>query len=589
MKKILNKDVTNVVDEMLAGFILAYRKHYQKLGEYNAVKYRHHRKNKVALVTGGGTGHEPLFSGFCGQGLADAVACGNICASPNPELIFETAKAVDQGKGVLFLYGCYAGDNLNFDLAEELCAAAGMKTAHVRVWDDCASAPKERIRDRRGIAGDIFVIKIAGAACDAGLELDEVLRITEKARDSVCSIGIATSPGTLPGNDKPTFYLGEDEIEFGMGIHGEPGIERTKMMPAEEIVARMYQELQKDMELKPGQEVAVMVNGLGSTPLLELNIVYYDLYKFMSADGLKVYDAEIKTYCTCMEMGGFSISILKLDDELKQYLDAPCYCPFYSKGNFQADVRQTEEEPAEEELPGESDAACGAEEITRSREGELTELNAADAKNMLLYVADKIIANKQYLTEIDSAVGDGDHGLGMAGGMSKVKRKLCSTSYHNVYEVFEDAGKAMLLSMGGASGVIFGSMYLAGAQNMEPAPSLRAEDIAVMMRKSLVSIQERGKASVGDKTMVDALAPAVEAMERNQDSGLSVMLQAAEEAAKCGVEKTKEYVARFGRARSLMERAIGHQDAGATSVWLIFQGMREFVKGGAENEDSNRV
>lgn len=579
MKKILNADVDHVVEEMLAGYLSAYKRYYKRIGEYNAFKYKGHRKDKVALVIGGGSGHEPLFSGYCGAGLADGVACGNICASPNPELIYETAKAVDQGKGVLFIYGCYAGDNLNFDMAEELCRADGMKTAHVRVWDDCASAPKERITDRRGIAGDVFVIKAAGAACDAGLAFDEVVRIAEKARDNINTIGLATSPGTLPGNVKPTFELPDDEVEFGMGLHGEPGIERTKLKPADELVGRMYAELKAEMNLKEGDEIAVLVNGLGSTPLLELNIVYYDLHRLMAADGLKVHDAEVKTYCTCMEMGGFSITVLKLDEELKRYYDAPCYSPYYAKGELTGAVSEPGDMEEEEET--EFDEADVKEaEIVRSKEGELTELNAADARNMLLYIADKIIAGKPYLTEIDSVIGDGDHGIGMAGGMQKAKKKLLRMEDEtNAYAVFEAAGNAMLMSMGGASGVIFGSLFLAGAKGMKPKEVLTAADLAKMERMSLLAIQERGKAEVGDKTMVDALAPAVEAMEKAASGSLLDMLKAAEEAARQGMEDTKKYVARFGRAKSLMERAIGHQDAGATSVWLIIQGMREFVEG----------
>ena len=579
MKKILNADVDHVVEEMLAGYLSAYRRYYKRIGEYNAFTYKGHRKDKVALVIGGGSGHEPLFSGYCGAGLADGVACGNICASPNPELIYETAKAVDQGKGVLFIYGCYAGDNLNFDMAEELCRADGMKTAHVRVWDDCASAPKERITDRRGIAGDVFVIKAAGAACDAGLAFDEVVRIAEKARDNINTIGLATSPGTLPGNEKPTFELPDDEVEFGMGLHGEPGIERTKLKPADELVGRMYAELKAEMNLQEGDEVAVLVNGLGSTPLLELNIVYYDLHRLMAADGLKVHDAEVKTYCTCMEMGGFSITVLKLDEELKQYHDAPCYSPYYAKGELTGAVCDSGDMEEEEE-PEFDEADVKEAEIVRSKEGELTELNAADARNMLLYIADKIIAGKPYLTEIDSVIGDGDHGIGMAGGMQKAKRKLLRMEDEtNAYAVFEAAGNAMLMSMGGASGVIFGSLFLAGAKGMKPKEVLTAADLAKMERMSLLAIQERGKAEVGDKTMVDALDPAVEAMEKAASGSLLDMLKAAEEAARQGMEDTKKYVARFGRAKSLMERAIGHQDAGATSVWLIFQGMREFVEG----------
>lgn len=579
-KKILNRDVENVVEENLTGFLMAYKKYYKKVGEYNAFKYKGQRKDKVALVIGGGSGHEPLFPGYCGAGLADAVACGNICASPNPELITKAAQAVDQGKGVLFVYNNYAGDNLNFDMAEEMCRAEGMKTAHVREWDDLASAPKERITDRRGIAGVVYTIKIAGAACDAGLDLDEVVRITEKARDNTNTIGVATAPGTLPGNEKPTFELADDEMEFGMGLHGEPGIERTKMMYCSDMVERMYNELMAEMNLKEGDEVAVLVNGLGSTPLLELNLVYYELYKRMHRDGIKVYDAEVKIYCTCMEMGGFSISFLKLDDELKKYYDAPCFSPYYAKGAFTGVAEDLGADEADEEEPEFDGQDVEPAEIVRSKEGVLEELSAEDTRNMLLYVADKIIANKPYLTEVDSAIGDGDHGIGMAGGMQKAKKKLLKMQgEENAYHLFETAGEAMLMSMGGASGVIFGSLYLAGAKGMEPKGVITAEDLAAMERKSLAAIQERGGAQVGDKTMVDALAPAVEALEANSGKGLLEMLKATEEAARCGMENTKKYVAKFGRAKSLLERAIGHQDAGATSVYLIFQGMREFVEG----------
>lgn len=583
VKKILNPIVESTVEESLAGYLAAYRKDYKKVGCYNAIKYRKSRENKVVLVIGGGSGHEPLFIGYCGAGLADAVACGNICASPNPELIYETAKSVDQGKGVLFVYGCYAGDNLNFDMAEELCRQDGMQTAHVRVWDDFLSAPKERTYDRRGIAGDIFVIKIAGAACDAGLPFDEVVRITEKARDNINTVGVATSPGTLPGNDKPTFTLADDEMEFGMGLHGEPGIERTKMMTADKMVDRMYAEIKKEMDLKEGDCIAVLVNGLGSTPMMELNVVYYDLNKLLKKDGLIVHDSEIKTCCTCMEMGGFSITILRLDDELIKYYDMPCWSPYYAKGTFtkasdQVSVDEEEEEPEFDEtdvLPA---------TITRSKPGVLETLSAEDARNMLIYIADKVIARKPYLTEIDSAIGDGDHGIGMAGGMQKAKKKLMRMENpSNVYEIFEAAGQAMLMSMGGASGVIFGSLYLAGAKDQNPKPSLSAFDLAEMEQKSLDAIQERGHAKVGDKTMVDALSPAVDAMKATCSSGLLPMLQAAESAAKQGVENTKNYVARFGRAKSLLERAIGHQDAGATSVYLIIQGMREFAEDDLEN------
>jgi dihydroxyacetone kinase-like protein len=329
-KKIINAP-DDVVPELTEGFIAAHSRYYEAIPDVKGVLLKQRRKDKVTLVIGGGSGHEPLFGGFVGRGLGDAAACGNIFASPDPGTICEVAKATHAGKGVLFVYGNYAGDNLNFDMAEELLNDEGIKTAHVRVWDDCASAPPERIEDRRGIAGDVFIVKVAGAACDAGLSLEEVVRVTEKARANLRSIGVATSPGQLPGNDKPTFELGPDEIEYGMGLHGEPGIERTTMKPADELVRIMYSNLVKDMPLKKGDDVCVLVNGLGSTTIMELSIVYRKVNQLLSADGVSIYDADINIDCTCMEMGGFSITVLKLDGEIKKYIDAPCFSPYYAK------------------------------------------------------------------------------------------------------------------------------------------------------------------------------------------------------------------------------------------------------------------
>lgn len=588
MKKIIN-NADDTVMEGLEGFVACYSKYYEQHPEVKGVISKNRRKDKVALVVGGGSGHEPMFAGFVGKGLADAAACGNIFASPDPNTVYETANAVNEGKGVLFVYGNYAGDNLNFDMAEELLNDDGIPTAHVRVWDDVASAPADRIEDRRGIAGDVTVIKVAGAACDAGLDLQEVTRIVEKARDNTKSIGIAVSPGQIPGLDKPTFELGEDEMEYGMGIHGEPGIQRTKMEPADVLTEELYRNLMQDAKLEKGDQVCVVINGLGATTNLELAIVYRKVKQLLDKDGIYVYDSDMNNFCTSQGMGGFSITFMKLDDELKTYYDMPCYSPYYAKGELTGAVENTSADtqvPAESETdkPQES-AGSQAEADTakccgKRREGVLETLTAEDAREMLMYIADKVIAKKPYLTEIDSAIGDGDHGIGMAGGMQKAKGKLENLDAQgNVYAVFETAGKAMLMSMGGASGVIFGSLYLAGAKGADAKTELTSADLAAMERKSLEAIKERGKAEVGDKTMVDALEPAVLAMEEYKDRPLLEMLKAAEEAARQGVENTKDYVAKFGRAKSLMERAIGHQDAGATSVWLIFQGMREFVEG----------
>jgi len=333
MKQILNNS-NNIVQEMFEGLLGAYKNTYEQVGDLTAFTYKKRRKGKVSIIVGGGSGHEPSTSGFVGKGLADAVACGQIFVPPKASCIYQTAKAVDEKKGILFIHGCYPGDNMNFHMAEELCAFDGIKTADITVWDDCTSAPKEQMNKRRGIAGSVFVLKIAGAAADMGYDLDEVVRIAEKARNNVNTIGLATSACTFPGEDHPMFEMDDDIVEYGMGIHGEPGMEQIKMQPADILVERMYRELKKEMDLREGQELAVLVNSLGATTLLELYTVYYDLEKLLEEDRIIVYDGDVNSYCTSQEMRGFSISFMKLDEELKRYYDMPCASPYYSKGMY---------------------------------------------------------------------------------------------------------------------------------------------------------------------------------------------------------------------------------------------------------------
>lgn len=330
VKKIIN-DPRSVVDETLEGFLAAHGNDYEKLEDVRGICVKD-KKDKVALVIGGGSGHEPMFAFFPGEGLADAAACGNIFASPDPNTIFRTAQAVERGKGVLFVYGNYAGDNLNFDMAAELLDTVGIESRTVRVMDDVASAPKERLTDRRGIAGDFYVIKIAGAATAAGLTLEEACRVAAKARDNVFSIGVALSGCTLPGEEKPIFTLLEDEIEFGMGVHGEPGIKREKILSADDMVKQLTEKILLESGIGAGDTVCTLVNGLGATSLSELYIMNRGLEKELSAARVSIYEMEVGSYITSQEMAGASITLFRLDEELKGYYDAPCRCPYYQKG-----------------------------------------------------------------------------------------------------------------------------------------------------------------------------------------------------------------------------------------------------------------
>jgi dihydroxyacetone kinase len=268
---------------------------------------------------------------FLGENLADAAACGDIFASPDPNTIMKTVMSVQRGKGVLFIYGNYAGDKLNFDMAVEFLQDLGVSCKTVRVWDDVASAPKDRTTDRRGIAGDVFVIKIGGAVTGAGLPLEEAYRVTAKARDNTYSIGVALSGGTIPGETKPSFELPDDEIEFGMGVHGEPGIKRIKLQPADEIVDTLVEKILEDSGIKSGNTVCTLVNGLGSTTLSELFIMNRRLGKVLQEKGIALHDMDVNSYITCQEMAGASITLFKMDEELQNYFDMPCWSPYYSR------------------------------------------------------------------------------------------------------------------------------------------------------------------------------------------------------------------------------------------------------------------
>lgn len=321
-KKILN-DPKNVVPELLEGLVDAYHGRARKLDGVNAIVKSKLPKDKVGLLVGGGSGHEPLFAGFIGTNMADGAACGNVFAAPSPDVILAATRALNQGKGVLYLYGNYAGDNMNFDMAAELAAEEDIATQTVRVWDDVASAPPERMQDRRGIAGDLFVIKIAGAASAKENNLQEIFRIVAKARDNTRSMGIAVSAGSLPETGEPTFELPDDEIEIGMGLHGEAGVSREKMLTADALVEKMMLRILSDLPFESGDEVCLLINNLGASTMMELLIVNRKVRQILRDRAINVHDTLIGSYCTSQEMAGFSITLMRLDDELKACYDMP--------------------------------------------------------------------------------------------------------------------------------------------------------------------------------------------------------------------------------------------------------------------------
>lgn len=327
MQKIIN-NAERFVDEMLEGILHAHPEQLRAAAPRAIVRADAPVAGKVAIVTGGGSGHLPVFMGYVGRGLAHGAAIGQVFASPSAEAILETTRAVDGGAGVLQLYGNYTGDVMNFSLAAELAAAEGIEVAAVLAADDVASAPRSKGADRRGIAGIYFLYKIAGARADEGGSLIEVKDVTERAAANLRSMGVALSPCVVPAAGRPTFELPAGEMEIGMGIHGEPGIRRGPLEPADRIAETIVGSLLDDLAYAPGEEAAVLVNGLGATPREELYVLYRRVHSLLEEAGVLIRRVYVGEYATSLEMAGASISLLKLDEELSQLLDAPAESPF---------------------------------------------------------------------------------------------------------------------------------------------------------------------------------------------------------------------------------------------------------------------
>jgi dihydroxyacetone kinase-like protein len=334
MKKILNK-AENFVDEMMDGIIAAYGDRVKLLkGDRRILLSAYPKKDgKVGIVTAGGSGHLPLFLGYVGQGMLDGCAVGNVFASPSSQKMADMIRACNSGAGVLCLFGNYGGDLMNFEMAREMADFDDIKTTVALGRDDVASSPKESQEKRRGVAGIVYAYKIAGAAAEKMMNLEEVTALAQKALDNTRTMGIALSPCIVPEVGKPTFSIKDDEIEIGMGIHGEPGIEVKKMMTADEIAELMIAKIIADMPLKQGDEVSVLINGLGATPLEEQFILYRKIRLILQGLGVSVYMPHIGEFATSMEMAGLSASVLKLDAQLKELLRSPAATPFYTNSN----------------------------------------------------------------------------------------------------------------------------------------------------------------------------------------------------------------------------------------------------------------
>jgi len=328
VKKLIN-DASNVTIESIQGFALAYSNIVKQIAPHVVARKNAPVAGKVGVVVGGGSGHEPLFIGWVGSGMADAAVLGEVFTSPAPPLILQAAEAANGGRGIVFVYGNYAGDNMNFDIAAKLAAEEGIENKSVRVWDDVASAPPDRVQDRRGLAADFFVIKAAGAMAEAGSSMQEVVRVAEKARNNSRTFAVALSPATMPSSGKPTFTIAENEMYFGIGAHGEKGVRKTALLSADETAKVLTDAVVQDLSLREGEEVNMVVNGYGSTTLMELFIVNRKVHDLLEELRVQVHRTEVGNFLTTQEMAGCSVTLMRLDDELKKCSDAPAHTPAY--------------------------------------------------------------------------------------------------------------------------------------------------------------------------------------------------------------------------------------------------------------------
>ena len=549
-------------DEALDGFVAANRGYVARV-DGGVVRSTEVPAGQVALVVGGGSGHYPAFAGLVGPGLATASACGNMFASPAAGQVYRVAKAANAGGGVLLSYGNYAGDVLHFGQAQLRLNAEGIETRTVLVTDDIASAPLDQIEKRRGIAGDLTVFKIAGAAAEAGLGLDDVERLAIRTNFRTRSLGVAFDGCTLPGAEAPLFTVPAGHMSLGLGIHGEPGISDHPMPTASELAELLVSKLLADKPDDAGTRVVPIVNGLGTVKYDELFLLFGKVEKLLTNAGLTVVEPECGELVTSLDMSGLSLTLLWLDDELEQYWAPPADTPAFRKGNLAPRrARQMAAKDAEVASAVERPTAA-AEELGRR------------AVAVLRHVRDVVVEHEEELGRLDAIAGDGDHGIGMRRGVdaavTAAEQAAASDGGASPARILTSAGEAWSERAGGTSGALWGSAVIAAGLALGNRDSYSGGDAAAAVTAFVDAITELGKADAGDKTMVDALLPFRDTFLRAFDGGVSAAdaLADAAAAAQTAADRTADLRPLKGRARPLAEKSLGHPDPGAVSFALI--------------------
>lgn len=578
MEKIINSP-ESFVSEMCNGIALADDR-LDILKKYKVFCRKNVRRDKVCLISGGGSGHEPAHAGYVGEGMLDAAVCGDVFASPTQVQVYQAIKAVAGSKGVLLIIKNYSGDLMNFKNAAAMAQDDGITVDYICVNDDIAVKDSLYTVGRRGVAGTVFVHKIAGALAERGADLPEVKAVAEKVVANTRSIGFALGSCTVPAKGSPTFQLPEGEMEYGVGIHGEPGRERKKIMTSDELAETMCRALIEDADLESGDEIALMINGMGGTPLQELYVLNNSVRKYL--DGwLCVYRSFVGNYMTSIDMKGASITFLKLDDQLKELLDAPC-----------STLGLTVTGPCGQTVytaPQHEEKKASMRELEGGRTIKGAKLNFANIVSLVKLMSDCTIKNEIPFCELDAYAGDGDFGMSVAKGFKSLEYEwedILSACGGDIGEFLKGCSLVIMENCGGASGPIWGSAFRYAGVCCAGKRELSLGEYADMVQAAVKGIQMTGERSfgrgavVGDKTLIDALIPCADKLSECAEIGESfkIALRAGAEAAVAGAKETEKIPARMGRAGTVGERSIGYPDAGAYALGVIFTELADSME-----------
>ena len=569
--------------DAVAGFAAAYGRYVQPVPNASAVmRSGGPVAGKVAVIGGGGSGHYPAFMGLVGSGLLDAAVIGEVFTSPSAEQAYRTGRSLDTGAGVLFSYGNYAGDRLNFGLAQDRLRAAGIDCRTVVVTDDVASGDARSRQRRRGVAGDLVVFKVAGAAAERGLALAEVERLARLANDRTSTIGVAFGGCTLPGAGAPLFTVEDGMIEVGLGIHGEPGVRTMPRPGPDELAALMVGELLAERPAG-ARRAAVLLNGLGATKYEELFGLWSHIHVLLADNDVEPVAPEVGELVTSLDMPGCSLTVTWLDDELERMWLAPADTPAFRRqdlsGEATSSSRKSGRRRDQRTAPAFPDSGTLG---TTAVDATTLEMAAWDpaariAQLALAAMLAAVQANETELGRLDAVAGDGDHGSGMVRGLTAAT----SAAFHSAASgatlgpVLREAGAAWADRAGGTSGVLWGLLLSELGGSLAGLDPPETADVAAAVGRAWTTISNRGGAKLGDKTMLDALAPFAHALRRAAQRGddLPRAWQQGAIAAAEGARATAGFAARAGRAEALAARASGSPDPGAISMSICIEAV----------------